>query len=471
MEKIKAYINGNFIDNGSWLDIENPSTLSIAGQVTALTPTDIDLAFESAKKAQINWAKTPILKRINVLKRFRDLLLKNKEFIADLLAAEVAKSYKDGLTEVERTVELIDYTFEEAKRLFPLAQTGEEMGFENKLGVFYRIPKGVGLAISPFNYPINLAVAKIIPALVSGNGLVFKPATQGSLVGAYMGVLMHETELPKGLFNVVTGRGREIGDYLTAHKSIDFISFTGSVAVGKKLQKNASTSDLILELGGKDPAIVLDDLDLENYANHIVSGAFNYSGQRCTAIKRVITTNKIADKLIPLLKDKVSKLSVGIPMESPIITPIIDLKSTEFVQSLIDDAKNLGATIVCGDKREKNLMQPTLIDNVTTKMKLAWEEPFGPVLPVIRIDDLKEQIKIANESEFGLQAAVFGQNLSETLRVAKQLEAGTVNINNKTQRGPDSFPFLGIKNSGVGVQGIRESLLSMTRYQGIIINY
>ncbi|ALD66695.1 NADP-dependent glyceraldehyde-3-phosphate dehydrogenase [Spiroplasma cantharicola] len=471
MRQYNALINNKLIDNGQWLEIINPATLTVAGKVSALSAKDINDAFKVARKAQKAWEEKTLLDRINALKKFRDLIDQNKQEISKIISEEIAKNLKESLAEVVRTIEIIDYTFEEAKRIEPSAFTGEGMGAQNKIGIFSRVAKGVVLAISPFNYPFNLALAKIIPALVMGNTVVFKPATAGSLVGTFLSKLVIESNLPKGIFNIVTGRGREIGDIITSNPEIDMISFTGSVGIGNQIRKNGSTTDLVLELGGKDPALVLDDLNLDKYCDEIINGAFGYSGQRCTAVKRVLVSNKIADKLVPLLKAKLESLSVGMPKDNAFITPVIDEKSADFIQTLIDDAKEKGAKIVTGDKRKKNLMWPTLIDNVTLDMKVAWEEPFGPVLPIIRIDSIEEMIEISNNSQFGLQASIFCQDISKAIQTAKKIKTGTVNINSKPSRGPDSFPFLGIKDSGEGVQGIRESLLSMTRYMGLVINY
>ncbi|WP_342275200.1 NADP-dependent glyceraldehyde-3-phosphate dehydrogenase [Spiroplasma endosymbiont of Cantharis lateralis] len=471
MRQYNALINNKLIDNGQWLEIMNPATLKVAGKVSALNAKDINEAFSVARKSQKNWEETKLLERISVLKKFRDLIDQNKQEISKIISEEIAKNLKESLAEVVRTIEIIDYTFEEAKRIEPSAFTGEGMGAQNKLGIFSRVAKGVVLAISPFNYPFNLALAKIIPALVMGNTVVFKPATAGSLVGTFLSKLVIEANLPKGIFNIVTGRGREIGDIITSNPEIDMISFTGSVGVGNQIRKNGSTTDLVLELGGKDPALVLDDLQLDKYCEEIINGAFGYSGQRCTAVKRVLVSNKIADKLVPLLKNKLESLSVGMPKDNAFITPVIDEKSADFIQTLIDDAKQKGAKIITGDKRTKNLMWPTLIDKVSLDMKVAWEEPFGPVLPIIRIDSIEEMIEVSNNSQFGLQASIFCQDISKAISTSKKIKTGTVNINSRPQRGPDSFPFLGIKDSGEGVQGIRESLLSMTRYMGLVINY
>lgn len=471
MYKFDAVINNEFIPGDSRVEILNPTTLQPAGSVAGLDAKSVDLAFKAARAAQSSWAALPLVKRIKVLEKWNQLILEHREELAQLMVAEVAKGHDASLSEVDRSVEYFTYTLEEARRIEPITYTGQGMGVNNKYGIYERVPKGVGLAISPFNYPLNLALSKIAPALVMGNTIVFKPATAGSLTGSFLGALAVKAGLPAGIFNVVTGRGSVIGDLITQNEELDFISFTGSVPVGHHILEIAKTKDVILELGGKDPALVLDDHNLEFVANEIVQGGLAYSGQRCTAIKRVLTTNKIADQLVPILAEKISQLSVDDPANNAFITPMIDEKSADFVQGLVDDALTHGGKVVVGNQREKNLLQPTLVDHVSLEARLAWEEPFGPVLPIIRADGVEELIKIANQSAFGLQASVFSTNIDDALSVAKRLEAGTININGKSQRGPDSFPFLGIKDSGFGVQGIHETLLSCTRYRGIVLNY
>ena len=228
---------------------------------------------------------------------------------------------------------------------------------------------------------------------------------------------------------------------------------------------------LLMELGGKDAAIVLKDADLDLAAKNIVAGAYSYSGQRCTAIKRVLVVNEVADKLVEKIKMEIKNLKVGNPLELDAdVVPLIDTKSADFVEGLINDAINLGGNLVVGGNREGNLIYPTLIDNVTKEMRIAWEEPFGPVLPIIRVNNVEEAIEIANRSEYGLQSSVFTENINDAFYVADKLEVGTVQVNNKTERGPDHFPFLGVKSSGVGVQGIKYSIEAMTRLKATIIN-
>ena len=226
----------------------------------------------------------------------------------------------------------------------------------------------------------------------------------------------------------------------------------------------------MLELGGKDAAIVLEDADLELTANNIVAGAFGYSGQRCTAVKRVLVMDSVADQLVKLVTEKVEKLSVGMPEEDADITPLIDTKAADYVEGLIQEAADKGAVATTPIKREGNTIYPTVFDKVTTDMRLAWEEPFGPVLPIIRVNSVDEALEIANESEYGLQSSVFTNNFPLALKIAEQLEVGTVHINNKTQRGTDNFPFLGAKKSGAGVQGVKYSIQAMTNVKSVVFD-
>ncbi|ELL44262.1 glyceraldehyde-3-phosphate dehydrogenase [Spiroplasma melliferum IPMB4A] len=469
--ELNALINGELINNGDWLEIISPINNKPYGRVPALKEKEINEAFKGARHSQKAWAKLTLFERISYLQKWAKLLESHKTELAKIMAHEVGKSLKDGQIEVERSIEYIDYTIEEAKRVFPETLTGDGWNVKNKIGIFSRVPKGVVLAISPFNYPVNLSIAKIAPSLVVGNTVVFKPATNGSLTGLYMAKLAFEVGFPKGVFDVVTGRGRDIGDLLVLNPEINVISFTGSVAVGNHIRKLGHGKDLVLELGGKDPALVLKDADLAKAVKEIVAGAYAYSGQRCTAIKRVLVDETIAAELVQLLKIEVGKLEVGSPLDNKAIIPVIDLKAADFVQGLIDDALAKKATLVLGNQRKDNLLSATLIDHVTPEMRLAWEEPFGPVLPIIRCKNVEEMITLANKSNFKLQACIFTKDINAAFNIANELETGTVNINGRTQRGPDSFPFLGIHDSGQGVQGIRETINSVTRFKGLVINY
>jgi glyceraldehyde-3-phosphate dehydrogenase (NADP+) len=385
---------------------------------------------------------------------------------------EVAKARKDARDEVVRSGDYVHHTAEDAKRLIGESQFSDSFPGQarNKLAVIHRVPLGTVLAIPPFNYPVNLAVSKIAPGLVTGNAVILKPPSQGVLSALRMCELAYEVGIPSDVLQVVTGRGSRIGDHLVMHEGVDLISFTGSSETGRDLARKAGMVPLMLELGGKDAAIVLADADLGTTAADIVAGAFAYSGQRCTAVKRVLVVEDVADELTRLVVDRVGKLSVGDPRDDCTVTPLVDPQSASGAERLIGDAVAAGATVACGGTRDGNLVQPTVVDHVTADMDLAWVEPFAPVLPIIRVANAAEAVRLSNRSEYGLQAAIFTSDINAAIQIAARLDVGTVQVNGRTARGPDHFPFLGTKSSGMGTQGVRPAIESMTRVKSLVIN-
>ena len=472
MTRYQNLVNGKWKSAEKEITIYSPINQEELGTVPAMTQAEVDEAMKAARAALPAWRALSAVERAAYLHKTAAILERDKEEIGTILAKEVAKGIKAAIGEVVRTADLIRYAAEEGLRI--TGQVMEGGGFEaaskNKLAVVRREPVGVVLAIAPFNYPVNLSGSKIAPALIAGNVVMFKPPTQGSISGLLLAKAFEEAGIPAGVFNTITGRGSEIGDYIIEHKEVNFINFTGSTPIGERIGRLAGMRPIMLELGGKDAALVLEDADLEHAAKQIVAGAFSYSGQRCTAIKRVIVLESVADTLVTLLQAEVAKLTVGDPFDNADITPVIDNASADFIWGLIEDAQEKGAQALTPIKREGNLLWPVLFDQVTKDMKVAWEEPFGPVLPIIRVANVEEAIAFANESEFGLQSSVFTNDFKKAFEIAEKLEVGTVHINNKTQRGPDNFPFLGVKGSGAGVQGIKYSIEAMTNVKSIVFD-
>ena len=472
MTRYQNLVNGEWKSSEKEITIYSPINQEELGTVPAMSQAEVDEAMQAARAALPAWRDLSAVERAAYLHKTAAILERDKEEIGTILAKEVAKGIKAAIGEVVRTADLIRYAAEEGLRITGQAMEGGgfEAASKNKLAVVRREPVGVVLAIAPFNYPVNLSGSKIAPALIAGNVVMFKPPTQGSISGLLLAKAFEEAGIPAGVFNTITGRGSEIGDYIIEHKEVNFINFTGSTPIGERIGRLAGMRPIMLELGGKDAALVLEDADLEHAAKQIVAGAFSYSGQRCTAIKRVIVLESVADKLVTLLQAEVAKLTVGDPFDNADITPVIDNASADFIWGLIEDAQEKGAQALTPIKREGNLLWPVLFDQVTKDMKVAWEEPFGPVLPIIRVANVEEAIAFANESEFGLQSSVFTNDFKKAFEIAEKLEVGTVHINNKTQRGPDNFPFLGVKGSGAGVQGIKYSIEAMTNVKSIVFD-
>ena len=470
----KYYVNGEWKSSksGKLISVKNPYNGELVGNVQACKMEEAEEMITIARENIACWIDTPQRTRAEILLKAAKLMRTWSEPLGTILMKEIGKPLKSAISEITRTADIFEATSEAGTQIEGESMFGDVFkGFtRDKVSLTVRVPLGVVLCIGPFNYPFNLTGSKIAPALIAGNTVIVKPPSQGAITPLYYGLILEEAGVPPGVFNIITGRGSELGDYLVGHSGIDMVSFTGSSETGKHIAQVAGMKPLLLELGGKDAAIVLNDANLETTVDAIVSGAFSYSGQRCTAVKRVLPMPGIADELIKKVKEKAVKLTIGNPAESKTIGPLIDSKQCDYVQSLIDDALEKGALLVCGNKREGNIMWPTILDNVTTDMRVAWEEPFGPVLPFIRIRSAEEAIEISNKSQYGLQGMIFTENIDLAFNIAQELEVGTVQINGKSERGPDHFPFLGTKSSGLGTQGIKYSIEAMSRPKVVVLN-
>lgn len=470
----KYFYKGKWCESNTdkTITLRNPYNNEIVGNIQSCNKEEADEIISCAKENVACWSDTPINERAEVLRKAADIMTEYSKDLGEILMKEIGKPLNSAISEILRTADIFNMTAESGTLMGGETIMGDAFeGFtREKISLTYRVPLGVVLCIGPFNYPFNLTGSKIAPALIAGNSIVMKPPTQGAITPLHFGVILEKAGVPSGVFNIITGRGSEIGDYLVSHPLIDMVSFTGSSDTGKNLAKVAGMKPLLLELGGKDAAIVLDDADIEITTKAIVSGAFSFSGQRCTAVKRVIPMPNIADELVKRVTNEVRNLSIGDPAENKTIGPLINSKQCDYVQGLINDALDKGALLKYGNQREGNIIWPTVLDNVTTDMRVAWEEPFGPVLPFIRVESVDKAIEISNASEYGLQGMIFTADIDLAFNIAQELEVGTIQINGKSARGPDHFPFLGTKSSGLGTQGIKYSIEAMSRPKVVVMN-
>jgi glyceraldehyde-3-phosphate dehydrogenase (NADP+) len=388
---------------------------------------------------------------------------------------EIGKTTGDAKSEIIRTADLIDYIADEVISLRGETLDSDNFsGFEKgRTAIIEHVAHGVVVCIAPFNYPVNLSASKIVPALLMGNSVVFKPPTQGGISALHMIQLFLKAGLPEGVLSTVTGGGEEIGDYLTCHKNVQMVAFTGSSDVGIHIATKAGMIPLLFECGGNNPALVLPDADMEPTAREIIKGGFSYSGQRCTAIKYVLGTQSTLDTLLPIILTNMKDMIViGDPRspETKMVGPVISESVAQKIQSAVDEAVGLGAEIVMGGKTKGKYVDPTILKNVKPDMKVVATEVFGPVISFIAVASIDEAIAIINNSTYGLQASVFTKDEGTGMVIAKKINVGTVQINGSPQRGPDHFPFMGIKHSGLGVQGVRYSLEAMSRLKSTVIN-
>ncbi|KZX17297.1 lactaldehyde dehydrogenase [Methanobrevibacter filiformis] len=468
---MKALINGKFIDKDKKIDVINPYTNELIDKVPICTRDDVKIAISSAKKAQNILNDFSAFKLSNALYNAYENLKDEQKKIAKMITAETGKPIKDALFEMSRSVETLKLAAEESKRIY-----GESipldagLGGKGFFGFTQKLPLGVVACITPFNYPVNLAIHKVAPAIAAKNAVILKPSIKAPLSSMMMAEIIN-AEFPAGVINTLTGRSMEIGDELTINNGIAKISFTGSVPTGLMIANNAGMKKLTLELGGNDPLIILKDADIEKAVKGAINGSYLYSGQVCMAVKRIIVDNIIADEFIQKFVNATKKLKLGDPSKMDTdIGPLIDENAAKIVESSFISAIDNGATVVCGGKRKGSFFEPTIIDNVSPKMDIVINETFGPVSPIIRVNGVEEAISVANNSDFALQAGIFTENLKEGMKCLNEVEAGTVFLNKQSTFRTDNMPFGGFKSSGIGKEGVKYAVEDMTRTKLIAIN-
>lgn len=461
--------------NGHFQPVVSPVDNSVVGKIPVVTKDEMDTAIRNAHVAQKAWADKTVIERGKILHLAADWIREHEVYLTSLLIREIGKVTDEAKDEIIRSADMIDYFASDALNL-----RGEQLpsdafpGYDKtKLSIIERVPLGVILAIAPFNYPVNLSVSKLAPALVTGNAVIYKPPTSGSISDLHLTQIFRKAGVPDGVLVTLTGSGEDIGDYLVAHPGIDMITFTGSSQVGQHAATKAGMIPLLFECGGNNPALVLGDANIEETAGEIVKGFCSFSGQRCTAIKYVLGLGADIDKILPrVVKLTQEKVKMGDPRspETKSVGPLITESAAKVVEARIQSAEREGAKVELGGVRRGNYIEPTILSGVKPSAEIVRVETFGPVISFIKVKDIKEAIEIVNSSNYGLQAAVYTADEGAGIKIGQKLDVGTVWINSKPQRGPDHFPFLGIKASGVGVQGIRYSLEAMTRLKPIVLN-
>ena len=464
-------IGGKYVTAEDTEEVKNPYDGQVIDTVPIAHLQTAQLAIDEANKAKSSLVEMSAFKISNKLLNVCEKLTQNREEFAKLLTLEVGKPINEALVELDRSIETLKLAAEEAKRIY-----GESVPLDaglNGKGFFaftQRLPLGVVAAITPFNYPLNLTIHKIAPAIACKNTVIVKPPTEAPLTVMKFCELLNE-EFPDGVVNVITGYGSEIGDYLVCSPEIDKISFTGSVTTGLMISQKAGMKKVTLELGGNDPLVVLKDADIEKAVKGVINGAFLNAGQVCMGVKRIIVEEEIADEFAKKLVGETEKLVMGNPLDkTTTLGTLISEKAAMQVEQTVDMAVKEGAKILAGGKREGAFYGATVIDNVKPDMDLVVNETFGPVAPIIRVKSLDEAIEVANDTEYGLQAGVFTSDYSAAMRCANEIEAGTVFINKQSTFRTDNMPFGGFKNSGVGKEGIKYAVEEMTKTKLIGLN-
>ncbi|MEK7881168.1 MAG: aldehyde dehydrogenase family protein [Deltaproteobacteria bacterium] len=456
----KNLINGKWLDSSGKKTIEsvNPANISeVVGIVPASEKTDIDEAVEAARTAFASWRLTPAPKRGEIIFKAVELLLKNKDSLGRLVTKEMGKVLKEGMGDVQEAIDMAYYMAGEGRRL-----SGETVPSElrNKDCKSLRVPIGVFALITPWNFPTAIPAWKILPAIISGNTVVFKPSSYTPVCATKLVEILVEAGVPKGVVNLVHGTGEDIGEYLATHPGINGVSFTGSTAVGEKLAKMCSATDkeISCEMGGKNAMIVMGDAKLDLAIEGALWGAFGTTGQRCTATSRLIVHEKVYDKFLDMFVERTKKLKLGDGLEKTTdIGPLINESQLKKVFNYVKIGKDEGAKLLLGgcpykknDCKNGWFFEPTIFADVTPNMRVAKEEIFGPVVSIIKAKSLEDAITIVNSSDYGLSASIYTQDVNNSAIAERDIDTGIVYINAPTIGAEIQLPFGGTKKSGLG---------------------
>ena len=464
-------INGKHISSDDVEDVINPYDGKVIDTIPIAHRQDAELAIESANNAKDSLREMSAFKISNKLFNVVEKLKEKRLEFAESLTLEVGKPINESLLEVDRSIETLKLSAEEAKRIYgESVPLDAGMGGKGFFAFTQKEPLGVVAAITPFNYPLNLTIHKIAPAIACKNTVIVKPPTEAPLTVMKFCDLLDE-EFPDGVVNVIPGYGSEVGDHLVISPDVNKISFIGSVTTGLMISQKAGMKKVTLELGGNDPTVILEDADLDKAVKGIINGAFLNAGQVCMGVKRVIVEDEIADEFAEKLVKATQKLVMGNPMDSKTtLGTLISEKAAIQVEETVNNAVREGAKILTGGNRDGAFYEATVIDNVAPDMDLVENETFGPVAPIIRVKNIDEAIEVANDTEYGLQAGVFTADYASAMRCAQEIEAGTVFINKQSTFRTDNMPFGGFKNSGIGKEGIKYAVDEMTKTKLIGLN-
>jgi len=455
----QAYIDGHWCDadSGATLKVNNPATGDILGTVPSMTAKETRRAIEAAKRAFVDWRRKPARERSILLRRWHDLMMANVDDLGALMTAEQGKPLAEAKGEVAYAASFIEWFGEEAKRVY--GDTIPSPWSDRRL-VVIKQPIGVCAAITPWNFPAAMIARKVGPALASGCTMVARPATSTPYSALALAVLAERAGIPGGVFNVLTGSSKEIGGELTSNPDVSKITFTGSTEVGRLLMKQSSSTvkKLSLELGGNAPFIVFDDADLDAAVEGAIISKYRNAGQTCVCANRLYVQAGVYDAFAEKLVAAVAKLKVGNGFEPGVQQgPLIDNAAVEKVEEHIQDAVSKGGRVLLGGKRHalgQTFFEPTVLADVTSQMKVAKEETFGPLAPLFRFQTDEQAIEMANDTEFGLASYFYSRDIGRIWRAAEGLESGMVGINTGLIS-TEVAPFGGVKQSGLGREGSR----------------
>lgn len=469
---MQMYINGQWVDSPMMVPVRSPYSGEVVDTVPAATPEQVEAALAAAERAAPVMGRLTGYERAQILNRAADLVAANVEDLARTVSLESGKPLSEARGEAGRIPDLLRLSAFEGTQLrgetLPIDAHG---GAKGKMGFTVRVPCGVVVAISPFNYPLLLVVHKIGPALAAGNAVILKPANQTPLSALKLTRLLLEAGLPENGLQCITGSGSKIGPQLCADGRVRKISFTGSTEVGMKIAAVAGVKKLSLELGSNCPLIIMPDGDLETAAAATAIGGYVNAGQVCISTQRVIVHKGVYGDFLDALKKPVEAIKIGDPLaEDTRLSALISEAEAVRVSSWIDEAVQGGARVVTGGTRQGAVVAPTILADVEPDMRVSRDELFGPAVAVTPVETVDEAIALANDSMYGLGAGIFTHDVYTALRFAREVQSGTVQINWTPLWRADLMPYGGFKGSGIGKEGPHYAVEEMTEIKTIVFH-
>lgn len=476
MIRYQLFINGKFVDSSSEkkFNVINPSTEEVISECPEGTVEDTRKAIDAAYESQKKWAKLPAIERAKYLRKIADGIRKNAEMLATTIVEEQGKIRPLARVEVDFTADYIDYMAEWARRL-----EGEIIPSDrpNENIFLYRMPIGVVAGILPWNFPFFLIARKMAPALITGNTVVIKPSSDTPNNAFEFAKIVAHTDLPSGIFNLVSGKGSVVGNELASNPKVGMVSFTGSVETGSKIMELASKNitKVSLELGGKAPAIVMDDADIDLAVKAIKDSRVINTGQVCNCAERVYVHEKIADEFIEKMTKAMEETSYGDPLREEVdMGPLINANALKSVDGMVKHAVEQGAKMVIGgraeDRKKGFFYKPTVLVNCTQNMDIVHNEIFGPVLPVVKFKNLDEAIEMANDSEYGLTSSIYTQNIDVAMRAANEIKFGETYVNRENFEAMQGF-HAGWRKSGMGGDDGKHGVEEFTNTHVVYLQY
>lgn len=462
-ENYPLFINGEWVEKQETYGVINPFNNEIIGLLSKPDKADIELAISAAEKGFSKMKNLHTYERFEILEKTGKILERNSKEIARFISLEVGKAFKYSLIETQRVVNIFKFAAEEAKRIHGETVPMDVVkGFENKIAFYTRIPLGIIAAITPFNFPINLPAHKIAPAIAAGNSIVFKPSINGSITAHYLVRALIEAGLPEEAINLLYG-DKDTGEAIVTNGKIRMISFTGSPGVGRGIMTKGGLKKYTMELGSNSALIIDKSANIIEAAKKAVIGSFYNSGQVCISLQRIYVHKDIEKDFIEHFIKEAKKLKIGNPIdEDTDIGPIINPEAKQRVIAWVDEAVKEGARIELGGDFNGNIMHPTIFSNVNPKMKISCLEVFAPIVSVVGFNEITEAVRLVNDSIYGLQAGVYTNDIKNALYCIKHIDVGGILINDIPTTRADHQPYGGVKESGIGREGIKYALEEMT---------